>query len=454
MNNSFLLLFVIYIVTGTAITVIVYKAKQNQEDYFIGGRRIGAVLSALTYAATTYSAFMMVGLVGLSYQTGVGALIFELSYLVGTAVLLKIYGVKIWALGREKGAVSPMELISMRYGRLPGIVGTSVAIGALIPYTSVQIIGFALIAQSFGGFAFTTGVVFATVIIALWSLLGGLRGVALTDAFQGIFMIVFALAGFLWARSRFNGFELQQFPSEFWTISRFVNFTLPWFFFALTNPQVLQRLFILKDKNSLKRMILYFVIFGFFYTVIVTLIGFTAKYGTNAGLFPVVQDRDSVILQLLSMMGSWLAIPVALSIIFASVSTANSIILTLSSMVLRNLFKIKDKIWMGRGFIILLSFVVLFFSLQRPNYIVELSVASSAILLSFLPLLFGLFHWKLGGKLAGIFALIGGAGSAVVFRAAGTNFSSLFTIIAAFTAFFIGAFFDSFVKRRSYTTAA
>lgn len=46
-------------------------------------------------------------------------------------------------------------------------------------------------------------------------------------------------------------------------LSLFINFTLPWFFFALTNPQVMQRLFIPKDERSLREMIVYFGLFIF-----------------------------------------------------------------------------------------------------------------------------------------------------------------------------------------------
>lgn len=53
------------------------------------------MVSALTYSATTYSAFMMVGLVELSYASGVGALGFELFYLVGTLFLLSYYAPKV-----------------------------------------------------------------------------------------------------------------------------------------------------------------------------------------------------------------------------------------------------------------------------------------------------------------------------------------------------------------------
>jgi SSS family solute:Na+ symporter len=444
--DTFLVLLSLYIVGGTAVAVMVHRRGQTHEDYYIGGRKISGLVSAFTYSSTTYSAFMMVGLVGLSFQTGIGALIFEITYLIGTLLLLSIYGKRIWHMSRKHGFVSPVEIFSHRYGRETGTAAAIVAVLALIPYTSSQVIGLALILQSFGGFGYILGVGFAVVIISLWAIIGGLRGVAVTDALQGGFMILAALLGLTWSWNRFGGLQVQQFPSDFWTASTFVNFTLPWFFFALTNPQVMQRLFIPRDEKSLRRMIVYFGLFGFVYTVIVTLIGFMARHGAITETFPMMSARDDVILEIMHRMAGWFSIPLALSIIFASVSTANSIILTLSSMVVRDLFRDREHTWVGRMFILAISAVVFLFAITRPNYVVELSVASSSILLPFVPLLFGVFHWRHGKQWTGVATLVTGAGVAIVMRAFRVPFGALYTFIFSFFIFFMSSFLERNLK--------
>jgi len=243
-------------------------------------------------------------------------------------------------------------------------------------------------------------------------------------------------AGIVWAGGRYGGLELHRFPSEFWTPARFINFTLPWFFFALTNPQVVQRLFIPKDEHSFNRMVLFFSLYGFIYTLIVTGIGFYARHGAAGGLFPLVQDRDRVIIEILSRMHTWLSISLALSIVFASVSTANSIILTLSSMVSRNIFRTRKNIVVGKSFLFILTGLVFLFSIYRPYYIVELAVSSSSILLCTLPLLFGIFYWKKGGPLTAATTLLCGAATAIVTRAFGVSLSSVYTFFVSFALFF------------------
>lgn len=439
--TEFIILLIVYGIAGTAISIYVMRRKQSQEEYFVGSRTIGWVVSALTYAATTYSAFMMVGLVGLSYNTGVGAFIFETVYLVATLILLSIYGRKIWTLGKEKGLVSPMELFSTRFGPITGGLGAVVAFIALIPYTSVQVIGLAIILQNYG-ITFTQGVVVAVVVIAVWAFLGGLRGVAITDAIQGFFMMAVAVAAVIWVGNRYGGVELSTFPNEVWTPLFFVNLTLPWAFFAVTNPQVVQRLFIIREKRDFRKMLILFGVFGLVYTTIVTVVGFSAKHGTLRDLLPVVADQDGVIVAVMSQMSSWLALPLALSIIFASVSTANSIILTLSSMVTRDVFRQKTNVWIGRGIIVGLAVLVGLFSLTRPTYLVQLSVSSSRILMCFLPLMFGLFHLKGGKEVTGVVTLAGGAGAAILFSVVAPSVSSLLTLGAAILFFLIGMAVD------------
>lgn len=440
--SQFIILLTMYILIGSAIVFVVTRRKQSQEEYFVGSRTMGWVVTALTYAATTYSAFMMVGLVGLAYGTGVGAMIFELAYLVATVLILGIYGKKIWRLGRENGYVSPMEMFADRYGKLVEALGAIVAFIALVPYASVQVIGLALIFGNYG-IGFVGGVAIATLIIFVWAFMGGLRGVAITDALQGLFMMLVAVGVIFWVSREFGGVELSSFPNKVWTPVFFLNLTLPWCFFALTNPQVVQRLFIIKEESGIRKMIILFASFGLVYTLIVSFVGFGAKFATLQGIFPAIQDRDMVTVEMLGMMGSILSLPLALSIIFASVSTSNSIILTLSSMMTRDVFRARKSMLVSRGFTLLMTLLVLLFSLLRPGYLVELSVMSSRILLVFVPLYFGLFHWKKGGLCAGIFTIVGGAALAISVNFFGAALGSVYTFVGVFVFYFLGSLCDA-----------
>lgn len=437
MSGLILFLF-IYIIIGTALALYSRKAR-SQEEYFIASRALGAKVSALTYAATTYSAFMMVGLVGLTYATGVGALGFELLYLVGTLFLLSYYGPKVWKFAKENNIVSPMEFLKIKYGVETAKLASIICLVALIPYTSAQVIGVALLLEIVG-IKFYLGVAIAATLIALWAFMGGLRAVALTDAFQGIVMITAAFSIVFYVLSMTNFSDLVKLdkmlyvPNYFWTYERFAALVTPWFFFALTNPQVFQRLFIVKDEYALKRMVIYFGVFGLIYTLLVITLGLSLKIMTLNEAFPLVTDRDKVTPELLLRVPYLLAILVSLSILMAAITTANSIILSLSSMVSRDLFAERGLI-LGRLSVVILTLAVAIFASQRISYIVELSVMSSTILLCLLPLIVGTFHWKKGGKITGVSTLLTGFTSAILLSK--FILGSVITLILALTVFFL-----------------
>ncbi len=443
--NNILILIGLYAIIGTLIALY-FKGAKTQESFFIGDRNISGVVSALTYAATTYSAFMMVGLVGLSYATGVGALGFELTYLVGTLFFLSYYGPKIWKIAKDKGVVSPSGLLEKRYGLKTARIAALISLLALIPYTSVQLTGVALILETNANLSFTTGILIVGILIALWAFLGGLRGVALTDSIQGILMIVVSIFALIWVTYKFDFSaissmgELMYVPNAIWTPKFFLGLTLPWFFFALTNPQVFQRLFIPKDLSALRKMIVYFGLFGVIYTAIVSFIGIQLKVLTFQGLFPVVQYRDNVTPTLLSLMPEWLSLLLALSIMAAAITTANSIVLTLSSMVSRDIVKEKG-IFYGRISIIIMTIFIGLFAAKKVSYIVELSVLSSTILLCLLPLIFGLFHYNIGKDLTGSVTLVGGFLVAVLLTFFKVSLiglpTAITTLIVCFGLFFV-----------------
>ncbi|MEM2157718.1 MAG: hypothetical protein QXO72_01725, partial [Sulfolobales archaeon] len=189
MLTFFILFLASYMIVGTLIAVISRRfGVRSTAEYFVGNYRLGGFLSSMSYAATTYSAFMMVGLVGLAYTTGVGALGFELIYLVATLAFLSIFSRRVWLMARERGWVSPSEMLSSLYiSKFLGRLTALTYLVALVPYISAQIIGIGTIFESFG-LNYFLGVALAASLILLWIVLAGIWSVASTDAYQAILM--------------------------------------------------------------------------------------------------------------------------------------------------------------------------------------------------------------------------------------------------------------------------
>jgi SSS family solute:Na+ symporter len=436
-----------YIVLGFLIAVAARRhVGVGMSEFFLADRRVGGFIAALTYSATTYSAFMLVGLAGLSYTGGVGALGFELTYLCG--LFLAIFFLpRFWLVGRKYGYITPMDLLADRYqSKKVGAVAALLALVFLVPYSAAQLLGIGLLLNglSGGGIPVILGILVATLIAIAWSRIAGLRSIAWTDAFQAIVMIVSAtvLVGFVISElgglgSFFSRFEadypdLLRVPSGsgMWSVNMFIGLALPWFFFCLSNPQVSQRFFIPASVKAMKQMLGGFLVFGFVYTLIAVLWGFGAKM-----LVPGLENADMATPTLLAepFVPKALALVAMIGIVAAAVSTIDSILLTLSSVwardVYRGVFNPKAsearELKIGQWVIPIMALVALVFAWQVSSksgidfMIAPLSAAASAGLLMVVPSIFGAFYWKRATAPAAIASILSGALLVLVLQVTG-----------------------------------
>src|SRR5690554_2657134 len=183
----------IFILLGVLLSILSRQGpSESMSGFFLGDRQMNGFVSALSYSATTFSAFMMIGLAGLAYAGGVGALGFEIIYFAGVS-LIAIFGPKFWAVGKEFGYVTPSEMLGHRYNN-KGVAIASAISGCifLIPYSAVQLagVGYLLQGMTDGAISFTSGTMIATAMAIFFSYVAGIRSVMWTDSLQALFMII------------------------------------------------------------------------------------------------------------------------------------------------------------------------------------------------------------------------------------------------------------------------
>jgi len=418
-------------------TGIAYLAKrglgEGVSEYFIGGRKLGGFISGMTYSATTYSAFMLVGLVGLTYQTGVGALGFEMTYLIFTVLLLTVFAPRFWLAGRKYDILTPSELLSKRYEtRWAGAVSSLIFLVMLVPYAAVQLMGIGFLVEGLtgGDIPYMAGVLVMAGFACFSAVWAGMRSVSWTDAFQAITMLTTSLFALFYLFFQFFGspgnffrtitVENPELLELSWDPRLFIGLALPWAFFALTNPQVSQRMFVPDRISSLKRMIIYFSAFGFIYTIISTLFGFQA-----ANILPSLENPDKAMPVLLTKVPVALGLIIFIGIFAAATSTLGSITLTLSSVVSRDLVKNlipeleeEAELRSGKVVIPLLIGAFVVFAWIQPGLIAILSSMASGGLLVTAPALIGAFFWKRASGAGAVASMtVGGTVTGVLYVA-------------------------------------
>ncbi len=408
----FLALF-IWLILGVVISYFARKQLgEGITEFFLANRKLGGFISGMTYSATTYSAFMMIGLVGLTYDKGVGALGFEITYLIFTIILLAIFAPRFWVAGKKFDYVTPPELLAGRYNnKWVGIIAAIICLVMLIPYASVQLMGvgylLAGLTPSSVPNMYIAGILIAAIFSGFASIWAGMKSVSWTDSFQAIIMISASIILVLYVFFHFfgspGGFvaDISNNRSDLlklnWNFEMFIGLSLPWAFFAITNPQVSQRMFVSDSSRSLKRMIIYFSIFGLIYTVITTLLGLSV-----AGISGIsVSEADKAMPVLLNNIPVILALVVFIGIFAAATSTLSSIILSLSSIGSRDMVKglkpkISEKLELYSGKVIILVIIVscIIFANLKLDLIAVLSSMASGGLLVMAPTIIGAFFWK------------------------------------------------------------
>ncbi|MGB3682820.1 MAG: sodium:solute symporter family protein [Rubrobacteraceae bacterium] len=416
---------VLYVLVGAGVAVLARGGVGGgMAEYFLWNRSMGGFIGALSYSATTYSAFMLVGLAGLTYAGGVGALGFEMVYFSGL-VLVAFFGPRFLLAGKKFGYVTPSEMLGDRYGsRGVAVVAALASCVFLIPYSAVQLagIGYLLSGVTGGGISFTAGTLVATALAVTFALVAGIRSVAWTDALQVLVMLITATIAVLLVVNSLGGFgELfgrvaEEHPGAlsvpgggFFSFSVFLGLTLPWFFFSLSNPQVSQRLFMVGTMRNLRRMLIGFLVIGFVYTLVAVLWGFAALVR-----FPNLESGDLATPALLSsdLVPPVVGVIVIVGILAAAISTIDSILLTLSSMVARDVYGNSPggadenrQLLVGKLVIPVIAVLALLFAGLQLDLIAVLAVSSSAGLLVTVPAIIGAFFWK-RGTAAGVLSSI------------------------------------------------
>ncbi len=199
MNVYEIISFVIYFLSMTGIGVYFFvKGKsKGEKDYFLGGREMGGWVSALSAGASDMSAWVLMGLPGAIYFSGLNQIWISIGLIIGTvcawifiAPRLRRYAIK------ANDAITVPEFLSNRFMAKNSVLRVSCAVVFVIGYliyaaSSIYACGnlFAMLVPIEGADSKLIGMILFAVIILVYTLLGGFKAVCWTDFFQGMLML-------------------------------------------------------------------------------------------------------------------------------------------------------------------------------------------------------------------------------------------------------------------------
>jgi SSS family solute:Na+ symporter len=407
--------------------------KKTPEDYFLANRSFGSIILFFTLIATNFSAFTFLGFAGNAYKTGFGQYGIMAFGTGIMAIMFFVIGRKVWILGKEKGYITPPELIGDRFNSTSlRLLFMGIMVIFTIPYLATQAIGAGILLQNMAGIEMQIGAIIVMIIIMFYVLFGGMRGSGWTDVIQGIIMIVAMTLAVIFIASSLGGFEAANTAAytnspklfsrpgggEYFLPQIWFSFMLLWIFADPMFPQIFSRFYTAKNQKSLKMaMILYPLVVSFLFLFPV-LIGVWAH---GAGINP--ESSDMVLPMMVEKYAAPVYAFVMIGALAALMSTADSQLLSLSTMLSRDIPYKKKKgreILIGKILIIVLAiFAILFViggydpSVGIMGTLVKTTFSGLAVLC---PTTIAALYWKRATKWGCIISIIGGEISIFLFQ--------------------------------------
>ncbi len=184
----------IYIIILLIIGYNSYKKTSNISDYMLGGRGLGPMVTALSAGASDMSGWMLMGLPGAVYLTGISSLWIGIGLTIGAYLnyLLLAPRFRVYTEVANDSLTIP-DYLENRFkdkSNILRLVSGIVILVFFILYVSSGIVaGGKLFLDTFG-LTYTMGVIVTLSVVVLYTYFGGFLAVSLTDFFQGTLMFI------------------------------------------------------------------------------------------------------------------------------------------------------------------------------------------------------------------------------------------------------------------------
>ena len=195
--GTILATLIVYKLALIAIGLWAARFNRDEADFFLGGRGLGPWVAGLSYAASTSSAWVLLGYTGFIYANGVSALWMAPGILMGYVAVWVWFGPRLRRDAETHGYVTPTDFLTAKAG--PGWAKVIAALaGFLVLFTFVFYIaaqfGAAAVAfESQFGMGRLEALLLGAGVILIYALLGGFWAVSLTDTLQGAIMAFIAV---------------------------------------------------------------------------------------------------------------------------------------------------------------------------------------------------------------------------------------------------------------------
>ena len=466
-----------YLLITLGIGIWFSKKNRNTGDFYLGGRKLGPLVTAMSAEASDMSSYLLMGLPGLAYLSGICDVGWTaIGLALGTWLNWLIVAKRMRHYSQRIGAITIPEFFSKRFHdkkNILALVAGIIIIIFFIPYTAS---GFAacgkLFASLFGVDYLVAMVIFAAVIV-LYTTLGGFLAASTSDLIQSVIMTAALLIVLFYGFSCAGGVDKvienakalpgylsmnQTYLADSNSAAPYgpitVISTMAWGLGYFGMPHILLRFMAIKEKKQLtlsRRIATVWVVISMGVAIFIGITGLAAS--ANGAIDTLSgNDSETVIIRLASHLaenGAFFALiagVIMAGILAATMSTADSQLLAASSSVSENIvtqffgkkMDQKKSLIVARITVIAISAIAVFFA-RDPNSSIFgiVSFAWAGFGAAFGPVVLLALFWKKGNWCGALAGIISGGAMIFIWKFAVRPLGGAFDIYELLPAFLI-----------------
>lgn len=443
------IVILIYLAAMIIVGVVFSKGNDDSGDFYLGGRHLGPLVTAMSAEASDMSSWLLMGLPGVAYLSGLADPLWTaIGLSVGTYLNWLFVAKPIRKYTSRLQAITVPDYFSKRYGdekKILTLVSAIVIVVFFIPYTAS---GFAACGKLFNtlfGVDYMLAMVASAIIIALYCTLGGFKAVCMTDLIQSICMTIAliivvlfgisqaggwaavaanarSLPGYLSANASFDVSTGSAAPYGFLTIIS----TAAWGLGYFGMPHILVRFMAIEDTDKIKVSRRIASIWAPISMAIAILIGMVGLAMSKNGAIPALSgsgDSEKVIIQIADLLGTMGVFPAIIAgiilsgILAATMSTADSQLLASASSISQDIMQTYGKkkfsdevsVRIAKITVVIISLIAIFIARDPNSSVFQIvSFAWAGFGASFGPVVLLSLFWKRSNKQGAIAGMITG----------------------------------------------
>lgn len=481
-SNVIAILITIICYLGIMVSIGAWFTKKNKStsDFYLGGRKLGPLVTAMSAEASDMSSWLLMGLPGVALVCGLAEASWTaIGLAVGTYVNWLIVAKRIRIYSSKLDAVTVPEFFSKRFKDDKGIlkvVAALVIIIFFIPYTASGFSACGKLFESLFGVPYLQAMIVSGIVIVIYTALGGFLAASTTDYIQSIVMTVALVVVLGFGINYAGGWNMVCDNAK--NLAGYLNFTvthgagsvseaiagtagtkpygaltivstLAWGLGYFGMPHILLRFMAIEKVEKIKlarRVATIWVVISMTVAIVIGIVG----YGVvKSGVVADLQDSERIIIEIAkTISGEGIGLAVVAGIILsgilaATMSTADSQLLAASSSISEDIMraakvKVSDKkrMLVARGSVIVIAVIAMFIAKDPQSKVFEIvSFAWAGFGATFGPLMLFSLFWKRTNRYGAIAGMVSGAAMVFIWKFVISKLGGAFSIYELLPAF-------------------